>query len=396
MEFEWSEADARFREDLCAFLDAELPEDWAQRSRHGPGSDAQLDFSRSFCRRLAERGWLTQHWPRAFGGSDASPWRHAILGEEMWARGEPRGSQYMNVNWIGPAILRFGTEAQKALHLPRISSGDVLWCQGFSEPNAGSDLASLRTAARREGDHYRVNGQKIWTSYCNKADYCFLLVRTDPESKGRRGISVLLMPMDLPGVEVREIPSVVGERYFHEVFLTDVRVPADCLLGPENEGWGVVTYALAYERVGAARYARAALTLDALAEHARRQGRLADPALQEKLARARAQCEVARWLAYRVIDLRAKQSPPTVDTNLARVAGTRADKLVGELALDVFGSEALDEASFAAANFRLSMTAGVAVGATEVQLDLIASRWLELPREHPQAARSAVQSRRTE
>jgi len=380
LEFAWSEEDAAFRHELRAFLARELPADWAELSKDGPGSDAQLEFSRGFCGRLAEAGWLTQHWPAAYGGRDAPPWRHAILGEEMWACGEPRGSQYMNVNWIGPAIMEFGSEAQKTLHLPRISRGEVLWCQGFSEPNAGSDLASLRTSARPDGDAYVVNGQKIWTSYCNKADYCFLLVRTDPDSRRSRGISVLLMPMDLPGVEVREIPSVVGERYFHEVFLTDVRVPADCLLGPADEGWSVVTYALAYERVGAARYARAALTLDAIAEAARESGRLADPALQERLAEARTLCEAARLLAYRVIDLRAKGSPPTVDTNLARVAGTTADKVVGELALDVFGSEALAYDSFAASNFRLSMTAGVAVGATEVQLNLIASRWLELPR----------------
>jgi alkylation response protein AidB-like acyl-CoA dehydrogenase len=380
MEFSWAPDDAAFREELRGFLAAELPSNWAEIAKHGPGSDAQLEFSRAFSARLAERGWLTQHWPREYGGSEATPWRHAILSEELWANGEPRGSQYMNVNWIGPAIMRYGSAAQKALHPPRISRGDVLWCQGFSEPNAGSDLAALRTAARREGDSYVVNGQKIWTSYCNKADFCFLLVRTDPDSRRNKGISVLLMPMGLPGVEVREIPSVVGERYFHEVFLRDVRVPAQCLLGPEHEGWDVVSYALAFERVGAARYARAALVLDALAEHARKSGRLADAALQEKLGAARAVCEAARVLAYRVIDGRAHGSPPSIDTNLARVAGTTSDKLVGELALEVFGSDALAYDSFAAANFRLSMTAGVAVGATEVQLNLIAARFLDLPK----------------
>jgi alkylation response protein AidB-like acyl-CoA dehydrogenase len=378
--FEWAPEDLAFREELRAFLARELLADWATLSKDGPGSDAQLEFSRRFCARLAEKGWLTQHWPAEYGGRDASPWRHAVLGEEMWAHGEPRGSQYMNVNWIGPAIMKYGSVAQKAFHLPRISAGSVLWCQGFSEPNAGSDLAALRTGARRDGDTYVVNGQKIWTSYCNKADYCFLLVRTDPASERQRGISVLLMPMDLPGVVVREIPSVVGERYFHEVFLGDVRVPIECRLGPEGDGWDVVTYSLAYERVGAARYAKAALVLDQVAEHARATGRLADGALQERLAEARALCEAARLLAYRVIDGRAKGGPPTVETNLARVAGTNADKRVGELALEVFGADALVYESFAAANFRLSMTAGVAVGATEVQLNLIAARWLDLPK----------------
>ncbi len=380
MEYGRSDDDERFREELVRFLDEALPEDWAELSLGGPGSDAQLDFSRAFCARLAEKGWLTQHWPTAYGGRDASAWRHAILGEEMWACGEPRGSQYMNVNWIGPAIMKYGTDAQRAEHLPRISAGEVLWCQGFSEPDAGSDLAALRTAARRDGDDFVVDGQKIWTSYCNKADYCFLLVRTDPESRRREGISVLLMPMDLPGVEVREIPSVVGERYFHEVFLTGVRVPASCLLGPQDRGWDVVTYALAYERVGAARYAKAERTLDAVAADVKERESGVDPTWPEQLAEARAECEAARLLSYRVIDLRAKGSPPTVDTNLARVAGTRADQRAGELALELLGDQGWAHDSPAAANFRLSMTAGVAVGATEVQLDQIAARWLELPR----------------
>jgi len=381
MEFGWSEDELAFRAELRGFLEEQLPADWSEISKGGPGSDAQVAFARDFCPALAARGWLTQHWPAAYGGREASPWRHAILGEELWACGEPRGPQYMNVNWIGPAIMRYGSDAQKRLHLPPISRGNVFWCQGFSEPEAGSDLVALRTLAIRDGDHYVVNGSKIWTSYANHADYCFLLVRTDPESKRHRGISVLLMPMDLPGVEVREVPSVVGERYFHEVFLTDVRVPVDCRLGPEGEGWDVVGYALQYERVGAARYARAALTLDALAARARERGRLEDPTVQEKLGEARAACEAARVLVYRVIDQRAHGLPPSADTNVARVAGTWAERAVSELALELFGPDALEYGCFADSQFRLAMTAGVAVGTTEINLNLVASRVLELPRE---------------
>ena len=142
----------------------------------------------------------------------------------------------MNVNWIGPAIMRFGSDAQKAEHLPRISSGSVLWCQGFSEPEAGSDLVALRTLALRDGNEYVINGTKIWTSYVENAEFIFLLVRTDPNSTRHKGVSVLLCPVDTPGIEVREIPSVVGARYFHEVFFTDARVPTSGLLGPEGEG----------------------------------------------------------------------------------------------------------------------------------------------------------------
>ncbi len=380
MEFGWADEDARHRDEILGFLDEVLPGDWEAISKHGPGSDQQAAFSRTFCGEMAARGWLTQHWPEAFGGRDASPWRHAVVGEEMWAIGEPRGAQYMNVNWIGPAIMHFGSDAQKAEHLPRISSGDVLWCQGFSEPEAGSDLAGLRTLAIRDGDDYVVNGTKIWTSYVDNADFIFLLVRTDPDSRRHKGVSVLLCPVDSPGVEVREIPSVVGARYFHEVFFSDARVPASCLLGPEGEGWNVVNYALQYERVGAARYARAARTLDRLAEIARERGLLSDPTVVERLAEARGVCEAARVLTYRVIDERAKGLPPSPHTQLARVAGTRSDTVVANLALDLLGAEAFEYGSYGDANFRLAMTAGVAVGATEVQLNLIASRFLGLPK----------------
>jgi len=381
VEFDWSPEDEKHRAEFRAFLDETLPEDWEDLSKDGPGSDRQSEFSRFFCGKLAEKGWLTQHWPSEFGGKDATPWRHSIIGEECWAVGEPRGAQYMNVNWIGPAIMKFGTDEQRALHLPRISSGQVLWCQGFSEPEAGSDLAALRTQALKVGDHYVVNGSKIWTSYCNHAEFCFLLVRTDPSSTRHRGISVLLVPMDTPGIEVREIPSVVGKRYFHEVFFTDVEVPCSTLLGPENEGWDVVNYALQYERVGAARYARAAVTLDRLAEMAKERGMLDDPIVVDRLAEARALCEAARVLTYKVIDIRAKDRPPTADTQLARVLGTTADTAVGALALEIMGLDAMEYGSFADANFRLAMTAGVAVGATEVQLNLIAARFLGLPKE---------------
>ena len=381
MDFAWSDEDAAFRRELREFLDATLPPDWDELAKDGPGSDAQTAFAREFCPRLAERGWLTQHWPREVGGQDATPWRHAILGEEMWRRGEPRSSQYMNVNWVGPTILRYGSDEQKAFHLPRISEGRVFWCQGFSEPEAGSDLAALRTLAIRDGDSYVVNGSKLWTSYANHADFCFLIVRTDPSSSRHHGISVLLLPMDLPGIALREIPSVVGDRYFFEVFFDAVRVPAAVRLGPEHAGWDVVTYSLAYERVGAARYARAAHTLDELARLAAQRGLLEDPRILEQLGQARALCEASRLLSYRVIDLRARGRPPSADTNVARVAATAAERAVSELALEMFGPEALEYGHFAESHFRLAMTAGVAVGTTEINLNLVASRFLSLPRE---------------
>jgi alkylation response protein AidB-like acyl-CoA dehydrogenase len=381
LEFDWSPNDIQHRSEIREFLKQELPDNWEEMSQHGPGGDSQAGFSRYFCGRMAEKGWLTQHWPSEYGGRDCEPWRHSIVGEEMWAIGEPRGSQYMNVNWIGPAIMNYGSDEQKAFHLPKISAGQVLWCQGFSEPEAGSDLAALRTRAEKTGDNYVINGSKIWTSYCNHADFIFLLVRTDPHSSRHHGISVLLVPMDTPGIEVREIPSVVGERYFHEVFFTDVTVPTSVLLGNENNGWNVVNYALQFERIGAARYARAAVTLDKLAEIAAERGLLDDPIVVDRLGEARALCEAARVLVYKVIDIRAKDRAPTADTQLARVLSTTCDNAIGRLALEICGPQSREYASFADTNFRLAMTAGVAVGATEVQLNLIAARFLDLPKE---------------
>jgi alkylation response protein AidB-like acyl-CoA dehydrogenase len=252
----------------------------------------------------------------------------------------------------------------------------VLWCQGFSEPNAGSDLASLVTRAERQGDFYIVNGQKVWTSYCKNAEHCFLLVRTGSEPR-HKGITVLLVPMKTPGIEVREIDTVLGDRYFHEVFLSDVRVPVAARLGAENQGWEIAMYALQYERIGLPRYARAANTLDRLAAEA---GKLSDPSIREKLGEAQALCEAARILYYRVIDQRAHGTPPTADSNIARVALTMADRAVGDLALEIGGPAALAYGSLGDGNFRAALSAGIATGTTEINLNLIAERALGLPR----------------
>ena len=178
----------------------------------------------------------------------------------MWIAGEPRGGQYMNVNWIGPTLIRYGSEAQQARYLPPIAEGRALWCQGFSEPGSGSDLASLRTRAVRDGDDYVVNGQKIWTSYAGLADTCFLLARTSDDRKA--GISILLVPMDTPGITVRQIPSLIGEGDIHEVFFDDLRVPPSARLGEEGQAWEIVAYSLRNERLGIPRYAFARAALD--------------------------------------------------------------------------------------------------------------------------------------
>jgi alkylation response protein AidB-like acyl-CoA dehydrogenase len=380
VEFGWSAAEAEYRAAIGEFVEGELAASDSNVGISGVASRRSVGRSFEFAAKLAERGWLTPHWPPEYGGSGATAWEHIILGEEMWSRGEPRGPQYMNVNWIGPAIMVAGTAEQQDYHLKRISSGDVIWCQGFSEPDAGSDLASLTTTADRDGDEYVVNGQKIWTSYANSAEYCFLLVRTDRTAEKHRGISILLTPTSTPGFEVRDIRGIVGEHAFHHLYFTDMRVPVSCRLGPENEGWSVVRRALSYERVGSPRYARAAFMLDEIARWAQARGKLSDPAVAGRLALARARCEAARLLAYCVIDDRNKQRPPGPNAYVARVAMVQADRAVGELALDIMGGEGLAANSLADEQFRSSLPAGVAAGTLEVQLNLVSREVLGLPR----------------
>src|SRR5690606_34297452 len=222
---------------------------------------------------------------------DGDAWEHFVLGEEMLVNGEPRGPQYMNVNWIGPAIMRFGTDAQKAEHLDLIANGNVVWCQGFSEPNAGSDLAAMRTFAERRGDKYIVNGAKIWTSYSWRADWCFLLTRSSQEKKA---ITALMLPMDTPGVVVKPIPGLTEFGHLNEVFFTDVEVPVAQRLGEEGRAWDIVTYALNYERVGVPRYQWARVVLDHAVGVLQRASRFSDPLVRIAAANILAACEAAR------------------------------------------------------------------------------------------------------
>jgi alkylation response protein AidB-like acyl-CoA dehydrogenase len=381
VDFAWSDEDQAFRLEVRAFLAATLPAGWIDREAD-PSEAEHVAFSRQYTKTLAERGWLTPHWPREYGGQEATPWRMTVLSEELFAHGEPRGPQYMNVNWIGPTIMAYGTEEQKREHLPRISRGDVIWCQGFSEPNAGSDLAALRTRAVRDGDVYVVNGQKIWTSYANEAEFCFLLVRTETTEDAREGITILLVPMNLAGIEVRDLGSVVGDHAFHEVFFTDVRVPAGCRLGEEGKGWDLVRTALSRERLGSRRYARTRDTVDSMSRWAEERELLDDSSVQERLAQAWVACEVARVLSYRVVDELARGETRGASASMARVAMTRADQAVGTLAVDLTGVDGLAAGEAADVQYRrLALVAGIAAGTTEVQLDLIARSALHLPRQ---------------
>lgn len=240
MEFDWAEEDLSYRSELQAFLAEELPGRW-EGATAVLGSADNAEYSRRFAGLLAEKGWLTPHWPTEWGGTGATPWMLAVLGEELWSRGEPRGPQYMNVNWIGPSIMAHGTVEQCQRYLPPIAAGDVIWCQGFSEPEAGTDLASLQTRAVRDGDDWVINGTKMFISGAASADFLLVQAVTDPDKRQRGGITMFIIDNPTPGVSFEPIrvwvvPTKAQQHYIH---LDNVRVPQTQVLGEVGEGFNL-------------------------------------------------------------------------------------------------------------------------------------------------------------
>lgn len=383
MEFDWPKDALELERELSRFLDESLPSWWDVTSNTLTAGKRHFDFCRSFAPELAKHGYLMPHWPHQYGGREASSWELYKLTEVLFIRGEPRGQHYMSANWVGPAIMRYGNQEQKDFFLPRIAGGLIQFCQGFSEPQAGSDLAALRTSATREDDYYVVNGQKVWTSYAATADYCFLVVRTESGSTRHRGISVLLMPTNLAGLTIRPIPNMLGihggEHGFCEMFFDDVRVPASALLGPENEGWKVALDALAFERIGQPRFARALHLLDQVADRRASDSTPMSAAELERLGRAVSACQAARVLNYRVVDARARSEPPGPEGNVARLASVQADQLAADVIFDL-SPDALQDDSMADEALRSAMPAGHAAGSIEVHLKIVAERMLGLPK----------------
>ncbi|MEO6091603.1 MAG: acyl-CoA dehydrogenase family protein, partial [Novosphingobium sp.] len=332
MDFAWTAEQQAFRRRIRDFLDANLPDDWEKFSEHGPASPALTAFAREFCAKLATHGILFPHWPKEDGGEGLGPWEQQILAEEMWISGEPRGGQYMNVNWIGPTLLRYGSDEQKARYLKPITQGQSLWCQGFSEPDSGSDLASLRTKATRgpgeNGEVYRINGQKIWTSYAGLADTCFLLTRTSDDRKG--GITIVLVPMDTPGITVRNIPSLIGEGDIHEVFFDDVTVPVGARLGEEGQAWEIVAYSLRNERLGIPRFYLARAALDRAVAMLQAAGDFISPTVRAEAARCAGLCEAAGTASYAVVQKRVDGLTIGAESSSARYATIMAERAVVE------------------------------------------------------------------
>lgn len=377
MDFKDSERSSALRQDLRELVRAALPDEFLGAFTSDP---QDLEMAQSFCRLLAQKGQLTPAWPVEYGGSAATQWEQAVVREEMWAHFEPRGAQYMGVNWVGPAIMRFGTERQRSEHLGRIASGEVIWCQGFSEPESGTDLASLRTAAVADasGNGWRIEGQKVWTSYATMADWCFLLARTTQGDKKHHGITVFLVPMDRPGIRVVPIKAMVGPHHLNEVFFEGVEVGPDDVLGEVDQGWSIVREALAFERVGIARYARCDRLLNMAPTALGGRWEALPAELKQRWACALVHVRQARLLAYRVIEAQDRGEVDPADAAAYRIAATQVEQEAAEVLMDMIeeravGAEARSDLFERAVDdhWRYAQAATVASGSIEVQRMLL-------------------------
>lgn len=375
MDFEFEEEAQALRRELRQMIAERVPTGFLGAFTDDP---ADLAVAQQFCKDLAARGLLTLAWPTEYGGRGGSVWEQTVVREEMWAHHEPRGAQYMGLNWVGPAIMEFGTPEQKRLHLPALAAGDEIWCQGFSEPDAGSDLAALSTRAEPQEDGWRINGQKIWTSYATMADYCFLAARVGGGPRRHDGITIFLVPMDRDGIEVRPIKSMVGPHHLNECFFDDVWASSDEVLGGVGQGWRVIRRALAYERVGIARYARCDRLLSLVAQAVGERWATLPGALRARWSRTMLKVRVARLLAYRCVAAQARGEVSDAMASVARVAVTQCDQEVAETLFQVLGHRSLEvgvDAPLHGAvedHWRYAQAATVASGTIEIQRMIIA------------------------
>jgi alkylation response protein AidB-like acyl-CoA dehydrogenase len=378
------EAEA-FRSEFRTWLDANFDPDLK-----GAGAMAALDSPealermRGWNRMLADAGFAAIAWPAEYGGRGASVMEQVVYAEELHRAGAPGTLNVIGISNIAPSIMQHGTEEQKQRFLRPMLRGDEIWCQGFSEPDAGSDLASLQTRAVADGDDFVVNGQKVWNTFGNIADWCELLVRTDPEASKHKGISCLLVDMRLPGIEARPLVTITGESEFSEIFFTEVRVPKTALLGPENEGWRVAMTTLTHERGGVASLhlgvRKKIADLIALARGTERRGRPAaeDPVLRQGLARLYLEGEYLKLLSDRAVSglLHGRAAGP--ETSLAKLVWSDCESHIAEMAGQLLGP---------AANTgrwgrdRVYVRAlSIAGGTTQVNKNIVAQRVLGLPR----------------
>jgi alkylation response protein AidB-like acyl-CoA dehydrogenase len=388
MHLRFSEEDEAFRRQVAEWLADNLSGDFAPlRGRGGPGDEnALLDERRAWERHLGAAGWTCIGWPREYGGREATLTQQMIFHEE-YARAEGPGRLgLIGEGLIGPTILAFGTDAQKQRFLPAIARGDEIWCQGYSEPNAGSDLANVQTRARLEGGEWILDGQKVWTSWAQWADWCFALCRSDPEAAKHKGLSYLLVPMRQDGITVRPIIQMTGDSEFSEVFFDGARTAEENIVGSPGEGWKVAMGTLAFERgtmtLGQQHEFRN--ELEQVIEIARRNGRARDPVIRQRIADAWIGLEIMRYNALRTL---SNESALSREGLISKLYWATWHRNLGKLAMDVLGpeSEILEGAPYQLSKLQrmylFSRSDTIYAGTNQIQRNIIAQRGLGLPRE---------------
>jgi alkylation response protein AidB-like acyl-CoA dehydrogenase len=394
-----------YREKIQAFLAEHLPHDWKGIGALDP--EAEVAFSEDWRKTLYEHGYLAPNWPKEYGGGGLTALEQVILAEELERSGVPEGipNDVFSIGMIGNTLLDWGTDAQKAHYIPRILSGEDRWCQGYSEPNAGSDLANLGTRAVLDGDEWVINGQKIWTSAGHTANWIFVLCRTDTDAPKHKGITFLLCPMEQPGIEVRPIKMITGESEFNEVFFTDARCPKENVVGEVNGGWAVAMTLLGYERGEAAATfpLKFRTELDRLVAVAKEQGRSDDPVIRQRIAWCHTKVEIMRYLGMRTLTQFLAGKHPGPDAAIFKIFWSEYHRIVTELGVDLFGARSMapegkppnssfqtddagapiESASFVGTFFN-ARAGTIYAGSSQVQRNIIGEMILGLPKEPKQ------------
>ena len=390
MDLTWSPQEEAFRAEVREWLETNVP-----RSEHKLGEDEfdddeqSFEFRRAWQRKLGEAGYLAMHWPKEFGGGGATLVEQVIFNEEYAKANAPQPVNSLGINLVGPTLMTHGTEEQKKRFLRNILTADEIWCQGYSEPNAGSDLAGLQTKAEIVGDEFVINGQKIWTTLAPFGDWIFVLCRTDPQAPKHQGISYILCPMDQPGVEVRPIRQITGTSGFGEVFFTDARTSRDMLVGDLNDGWRVAMTTLMFERGGnilgsAVRFRRMMTSLRELAENTKRNGGTAidDPVLRQELGKRLVEVEILRRNSERAMSPLLHGQAPGPESSMGKLYWSEWYVRATELAMEILGHEGLrtDAHNTWLTEYLAARASTIYTGTSEIQRNILAERVPGLPR----------------
>ena len=393
MDFSYTSEEEQFRHEVRSWLEANVPADLRAGKDDDLSVDERWERRKDWHKKLHAGGWIGLWWPQEYGGRGASVSEQAIFNEELARAQVPGGINMSGVTMLGPTLMHWGTEEQKQRFLPKILPAEELWCQGYSEPGSGSDLASLQTRAVEDGDHFVVNGQKVWTSWAQHSDWCFLLVRTDPDAPKHNGISYLLVDMRSPGITVRPLVQMNGDAEFNEVFFEDVRVPKEHLVGEKNRGWMVAITTLMFERVATSSYYRVETLLPQLydlAHRLERDGRPAseNAAVRQQLAQFAIEGAAIKYNELRRLTRQIKGQPPGPEGSFAKITSTELNLRVANFAMELLGpySTLAKDSPFAIDQARWSYRAltarsgTIAAGTNEILRGVIGERVLKLPK----------------